>query len=78
MLLRGPVFPGGLMMPDNTFNSLCHLFLMSFSLRPLPNSDAIFEQGTSSAIIFTIVASTSAVQVMLLCGPVYTGGFAAR
>jgi len=47
---------------------------MSFPFRPLPNSDAILAKVISSALILTIDASTSAVQVILLGNPVCTGG----
>jgi hypothetical protein len=50
------------------------LFLMSFSFRPLPNFDSILAKEISSVPILAIAASTSAVQVILLGIPGYTGG----
>ena len=44
-------------MPDDFFNSLYHLFLMSVCVRPLPNFDAIFEKETPPLIMLSIDAS---------------------
>ena len=64
MLLCGPVFTGGLMMADDSFNSLCHLLLMSWPLRPLPIANAILWWKEPPAIILTIVALSFTVQVV--------------
>jgi hypothetical protein len=50
-------------MPDDFFNSLYHLFLMSICVRPLPNFDAIFEKETLPLIMLSINASTYAVHL---------------
>jgi hypothetical protein len=60
MLLGNPPGTAGLMMPDDSFNLVCHLFLMSFSVRPLPNFNAIFEKETQPLSMLSIDASTSA------------------
>ena len=57
-------------MPDDFFNSLYHLPLMSFVDSPLPNFVAIFEKETPPLIMLLIDSSTSAVHLMIL--PVLT------
>jgi hypothetical protein len=52
-----------------------HLFLMSSVDRQLPNSDEILGKESPSVLILSIVASTSAVQVILLGNPVCTSGY---
>ena len=60
-----------LVMSDDTFTAFVFQVtippvLMSLLFRPWPNSDAILAKEISSALILTIVVSTSAVQVILL------------
>jgi hypothetical protein len=77
MLLRNPFCTGALVMPDDFFNSLYHLFVMLLVDRPLPNFDAILAKETLSLIMLSIFASTSAVHLASR-SDAYAAAFATR